>query len=163
MSILKELLQEADSVKNSSDTDAVDAACNFVQALIDKADTYRKLPAAIENTDDAAASPEDIPRLMGHLGDQIMCSRYTVHPIEMAAMACKRLTDIQPFDADNHTLAVELMNLILTNSGYPAIAITDTNLPDYQQAMTATRIQRDMEPFSCFVAKQVIDAAKTLK
>lgn len=163
MSILNDLLQEADLIKKVSDTDAVNAACHFVQALTDKSDTYRKAPAVIEGSADTAASPEDIPRLMGHLGDQIMCSRYTVHPIEMAAMACKRLTDIQPFDTGNHALAIELLNLILTDSGYPAIAITKSNLPEYQHAMVATRIQRDMEPFSIFVAKQVIDTARTQK
>lgn len=162
MSTLNLLLQEADTYQQASDTDAVNAACNFVQSLISKTDTYRRVPAVIEGTSDTAAAPEDIPRLMGHLSDQIMCSRYTIHPIEMAAMACKRLTDIQPFDTGNHTLAVELLNLILTASGYPAITITKANLPEYQHAMAATRIQRDMEPFSIFVAQQVIAAAKAI-
>ncbi|MCI9388546.1 MAG: Fic family protein [Lachnospiraceae bacterium] len=43
------------------------------------------------------------PRLMAHLTDQILSSRSTLHPIELAAMAHKRLVDIHPFIDGNVT------------------------------------------------------------
>ena len=43
------------------------------------------------------------PRLMAHLTDQILSSQSTLHPIELAAMAHKRLVDIHPFIDGNVT------------------------------------------------------------
>ena len=42
-------------------------------------------------------APDEVPHLMAHLVDQLSSSRTTLHPIELAAMAHKRLVDIHPF------------------------------------------------------------------
>ena len=62
----------------------------------DQAGQYRSIQVFIPGT-------EYVPRLMAHLTDQILSSRSTLHPIELAAMAHKRLVDIHPFIDGNVT------------------------------------------------------------
>ena len=63
----------------------------------EQAGRYRSIQVYISGTEYIPPSAEDIPQLMKHLTDQIHSSRSTLHPIELAAMAHKRLVDIHPF------------------------------------------------------------------
>lgn len=76
-------------------------------------DEYRTEPLKNAGSGSTGAAPEDIPRLMGHLADQISSSQFTLTPAELAAMASKRLTDIQPFASDNERTADALKYFIL--------------------------------------------------
>lgn len=80
-------------------------------------DVYRA--EALKNPDAKShgASPEDIPRLMGHLSDQILSSQSTLSPAELAAMAYKRFMDIQPFTDANIQTADALKRFILEHYG----------------------------------------------
>lgn len=81
--------------------------------------SYRNVPAAAPHSEYKHPSAEDLPHLMGHLSDQIFSSQFTLHPVELAAMAHKRLLDIYPFKYKNEETAIALMNLLLMQLGYP--------------------------------------------
>lgn len=106
------------------------------------------------------AAPEDLPRLMSHLGDQILSSQTTLHPVELAAMAHKRLMDISPFNAGNFQVAMLLMNLILVRAGYCTVTIPAARNTDYMNALSASRKLIDMNPFSILIAECAIDSCK---
>ena len=105
-------------------------------------------------------SPKDIPQLMKHLADQIHSSRSTLHPIELAAMAHKRLVDIHPFVDGNGRTARLLMNLILVNAGYGVVSIPPIWRNDYINALSASRRLNDIEPFSKLIAECVIETER---
>lgn len=126
----------------------------------DQAGQYREIQVYISGTDYIPPAPEEVPRLMGHLVDQIHSSRTTLHPIELAAMAHKRLVDIHPFVDGNGRTARLLMNLILVNTGYGVVSIPPVWRNDYINALSAARRLNDMEPFSKLIAECVIETER---
>lgn len=119
---------------------------------------YRDAQLSVSESKYTFADPDEIPRLMKHLTDQIQSSRAALHPIELAAMAHKRLMDIQPFSKENENTALLLMNLILANAGYCTISIPLSRRSNYLNELSISRKRYDMEPFSKFIAECVIDA-----
>ena len=115
---------------------------------------YQKVDA------DQAGQYRSIPQLMKHLADQIHSSRSTLHPIELAAMAHKRLVDIHPFVDGNGRTARLLMNLILVNAGYGVVSIPPIWRNDYINALSASRRLNDIEPFSKLIAECVIETER---
>ena len=97
---------------------------------------------------------------MAHLTDQILSSRSTLHPIELAAMAHKRLVDIHPFIDGNGRTARFLMNLILVNTGYGVVSIPPVWRNDHINALSASRRLNDMDPFSKLIAECVIETER---
>ncbi len=95
--------------------------------------------------------PEDIPQLMAHFSSQIEFSKSTLHPVELAAMAYKRIVDIAPFPSGNEALAQALMDQILTDHGYPALIIPDEMRAACEAALKQSRKHRDMDLFSQFI------------
>lgn len=69
----------------------------------DQAGSYRTIQVYISGTQYLPPAPDDVPRLMKHLTDQIHFSQTTLHPVELAAMAHKRFVDIHPFIDGNVT------------------------------------------------------------
>ncbi len=126
----------------------------------DQSGQYRTILAFISGTDYVPPSPEEIPQFMKHLVDQIHFSQSTLHPIELAAMAHKRLVDIHPFVDGNGRTARLLMNLILMNAGYGVVSIPPVLRNDYVDALSASRRLNDMEPFSKLIAECVIEAER---
>lgn len=126
----------------------------------DKAGRYRSIQVFISGTDYIPPSAEDVPQLMRHMVDQIRSSRTTLHPIELAAMAHKRLADIHPFVDGNGRTARLLMNLILVNAGYGVVSIPPIWRNDYINALSASRRLSDMEPFSKLIAECVIETER---
>ena len=126
----------------------------------DQAGHYRTIQAYISGTEYIAPSPEDVPQLMKHLANQIRSSRSTLHPIELAAMAHKRLVDIHPFVDGNGRTARLLMNLILVNAGYGVVSIPPIWRNDYINALSASRWSNDMEPLSELIAECVIETER---
>ena len=140
---------------------------NLHRLLYQKADTgqagqYRTIEAGLSGTGHIPPSPEDIPRLMNHLADQIHSSRSTLHPIELAAMAHKRLVDISPFADGNGRTAWLLMNLILVNAGYGVASVPPIRRDDYDEALSASRRLLNMEPFSKLIAECVVESEQDL-
>ncbi|MGL5435944.1 MAG: Fic family protein [Lachnospiraceae bacterium] len=126
----------------------------------EKASRYRSIQVYIFGTDYIPPSPEDVPHLMSHMVDQIRSSRTTLHPIELAAMAHKRLVDIHPFFDGNGRTARLLMNLILVNTDYGVVSIPPVWRNDYINALSASRRLNDMEPFSKLIAECVIETGR---
>lgn len=127
---------------------------------IDQAGQYRSIQVYISGTYYVPPSPDEVPRLMQHLADQIHSSRTTLHPIELASMAHKRLVDIHPFSDGNGRTARLLMNLILVNAGYGVVSIPPVLRNDYINALSSSRHRNDMEPFSRLVAECVIETER---
>lgn len=123
-----------------------------------QAGQYRTIQGTVPGTQYIPPSPEEVPHLMKHFADQIRSSRSTLHPIELAAMAHKRLVDIHPFAEGNGRTARLLMNLILVNSGYGIVPVPLVRGNDYINALSASRQLNDMEPFSMLIAECVIEA-----
>lgn len=126
----------------------------------DQSGQYRTIQVYISGTEYIPPSPEEVPQFMKHLADQISSSRSTLHPIELAAMAHKRLVDIHPFVDGNGRTARLLMNLILVNAGYGVVSIPPIWRNDYINAMSASRLHNDMEPFSELIAECVIETER---
>lgn len=109
-----------------------------------------------------AADPEDLPQLMHHLPDQILSSRFTLHPIELAAMSLKRLIDISPYEGKNEEAAVLLMDRILTGAGFVPILITPENREAFMDALCLSRRICDMEPLSRLTAEEILRQQRSL-
>lgn len=122
----------------------------------EQAGRYRSFQVSIPGTEYVPPAPGEVPRLMEHLTLQIHYSRFTLHPIELAAMAYKRLLDIYPFSVGNERTALFLMNLILIHAGYGAIFFPPSWQDDYDNALAASRRTNDMRPFSKLVAELVL-------
>ena len=162
---LKDLLQQADSCQ-----------CSSPEAFTVTEDTIKELHRTAMAGSSALPSdayrtgmptnfadryhpphPEDIKRLTGHLVDQIQSSKSSLHPIELAAMAGKRLIDIQPFDDANEETALLLMNQILISASYRPISIGPERQEAYHHALTISRKEYNMEPFSRLIAECVLE------
>lgn len=98
-------------------------------------------------------SPRDIPHLMEHFASQIQYSKGALHPVELGAMAYKRIVDIAPFDADNEKLAQAVMNQLLSGAGYPVLSLPLCDQEGYDEALLSSRLKKDMDIFSEFAAK----------
>lgn len=138
--------------------DTVQKLNQLLSPKTDKAQThlYRNSPVTLSNLGYTPAQPEDIPRLMGHFTDQVASSRFSLHPIELAAMAHKRLIDIYPYEHNNEKTARLLMNLILVHNGYGIISVPPVKRDAYFLSLSESRRLKDMEPFSILIAKCVI-------
>lgn len=135
--------------------------CLFYQKVdAEQAGEYRSIQVYISGTEYIPPAPNEVPRLMKHLADQIRSSRSTLHPIELAAMAHKRLVDIHPFVDGNGRTARLLMNLILVNAGYGVVSIPPIWRNDYINALSASRRLNDMEAFSTLIAECVIETQR---
>lgn len=126
----------------------------------DRAGSYRTIQVYISGTEYIPPSPDDVPLLMKELVNKLNSSRSAVHPIELAAMAHKRLVDIHPFVDGNGRTARLLMNLILVNAGYGVVSIPPVLRNDYINALSASRRIDDMEPFSKLIAECVIETER---
>lgn len=126
----------------------------------EQAGQYRSIQVYISGTEYIPPSAEDVPQLMKYLAEQIHFSHSVLHPIELAAMAHKRLVDIHPFVNGNGRTARLLMNLILVNTGYGVVSIPPIWRNDYINALSISRRRNDMEPFSKLIAECVIETER---
>ena len=126
----------------------------------EQAGQYRSVQVYISGTEYVPPAPDEVPRLMEHLVNQIFSSRTTLHPIELAAMAHKRLADIHPFIDGNGRTARLLMNLILVNSGYGVVSIPPIWRNDYINALSVSNRLNDMDAFSKLIAECVIETER---
>ena len=117
----------------------------FYQKVDDnQAGQYRSVQVYISGTEYIPPAPDEIPQLMKHLTDQIRSSRGTLHPIELAAMAHKRLVDIHPFIDGNGRTGRLLVNLELMKAGYPPIDIKFADRNSYYNAFDEYYVKHNL-------------------
>ncbi len=123
---------------------------------------YRDIQVFITGTEYLPPTPDDVPNLMGEFVEKLREYKDTMHPIEYAAYAHRRLVDIHPFVDGNGRTARLLMNLILINRGYVAVSISPVLRFDYMQALQAA--QRKSKPsdeaFVRLIAECEVEAQK---
>ena len=167
MTPLKELLQKADQLKTGRQQDIAITEetirelhrTTAAESGATPSDSYRTDMPADADSGYQPPQPEDVPRLTGHLADQIRSSKSSLHPIELAAMAGKRLIDIQPFDRGNEETAFLLMNLILASEGYCPVTVGIERREAYRQVLSASGKEYDMEPFTRLIAGWILERA----
>lgn len=105
------------------------------------------------------ASPEETPKKMKELLKWFSAEiqKEEVNPIVLAAEFHYRFVKIQPFDDANGRIAKILTNLILMQSGYPPIAIKQSEKNVYHFALQ-TADTGQLEPFIDFIARNVVSS-----
>lgn len=96
---------------------------------------YRTIHITPVETPHRIAEPNDIPHLMNHYISQVTISSYSLHPIEVAAMAYKRFLDIYPFEQANEETAVAIASFLLQQAGYYFIGIPVSFQAEYKKAI----------------------------
>lgn len=102
-------------------------------------------------------SPDELDHLLNHLADQLDSSKYSLHPIELAALAHKRLLDIYPFLYGNGQVARLLMNLILIHAGYGIAIIPLEKKKDYFNALATSRKLYNPDPITKIIAECIVN------
>lgn len=129
---------------------------------VDKAGKYRDHQVFITGTEYIPPVPERVPDLMRQLVEDLQKRESTMHPIELAAYAHRRLVDIHPFTDGNGRCARLLMNLILINKGYQIVTIPPVLRYEYISALRIA--QREINPsdrnFNMFIAKCEVEAQR---
>ena len=99
---------------------------------------------------------------MAHFAAELAERQESLHPVELATYAHRRLVDIHPFQDGNGRTARLLMNLILINQGYCIVSIPPVLRHDYivalQQAQRENRPSDDA--FLKLIAECEIEAQK---
>lgn len=128
----------------------------------DAAGAYRKGQVFITGTEYVPPTAEEVPALMATFVDELKSKRDTLHPVELAAWAHRRLVDIHPFQDGNGRTARLLMNLILINKGYCVVSIPPVLRHEYITALQ--QAQRSSSPsdaaFVRLIAECEIEAQK---
>ncbi len=126
----------------------------------EKAGVYRDIQVFISGTDYLPPKPEDVPAMMAEFIASL--NEQTLHPLQLAAFAHRRLVDIHPFTDGNGRTARLLMNLILVSHGYQIVSIPPIRRQKYIDALKAA--QRDKNPsdraFLRLIAECEIEAQK---
>ena len=108
------------------------------------AGVYRNHQVFISGTEYIPPTAEDVPALMKELVTELNDKAAKLHPVQLAALAHRRLVDIHPFTDGNGRTARLLMNLVLVNRGYQIISIPPVLRLDYINALKVA--QRDKNP-----------------
>ena len=135
----------------------------FYQGIdADKAGVYRDVQVFITGTEYIPPKAKEIPVLMKAFVDEINNDWERVHPVMLAALAHRKLVDIQPFKDGNSRTSRLLMNLILINRGYQIIIIPPVLRTEYINALKAA--QREKQPsdeaFLLLIAECEIEAQR---
>jgi Fic family protein len=104
------------------------------------------------------ALPYDIPEKMEQLQAWSDQARETLHPVQYATDLHQKFVTIHPFKDGNGRTARLLMNLILTENGYPVINVNPSKdaRKQYMEALaTAEEPQNDPQPFRNLIAGYV--------
>lgn len=122
------------------------------------AGAYRVIDARPYGSEDQPyVAPYDIKPQMQTLIEWANSASQELHPVEYAAELHERLVVIHPFADANGRTARLVMNLALTEDGYPVINIQ----PDpktrqaYLDALRQARQDENLEPFKILIANYV--------
>ncbi len=108
------------------------------------AGSYRMGQVFISGTEYVLPEAAEVPRQMAALIHELNEKRETLHPVELAAYAHRRLVDIHPFQDGNGRTARLLMNLVLVNKGYCVVSIPPVLRHEYITALQ--QAQRAQNP-----------------
>ncbi|MBA4687436.1 MAG: Fic family protein [Candidatus Galacturonibacter soehngenii] len=125
------------------------------------AGTIRTTVVVPKESNYVVPSPDELDHLMNHLADQLDSSKYALHPIELAALAHKRLLDIYPFPSGNGQVARLLMNLILIHAGYGITIIPCEKKEDYFKALATSRKLYNPDPITKLIAECIVNTNAT--
>ncbi|MDD6070707.1 MAG: Fic family protein [Clostridiales bacterium] len=110
-------------------------ARNLPLAEAESAISYRTISIEPVEMPHSIAAPEDLPHLMNHYISQVTISGYSLHPIEVAAMAYKRFLDIYPFEKYNEETAISIAGFLLQRSGYYFTGFPSCLMDEYKKAI----------------------------
>ncbi|WP_341779714.1 Fic family protein [Levilactobacillus sp. HBUAS70063] len=131
-----------------------------LQTTTDKANAgvYRILAAWPYGSEDKPyVAPFDIAPQMDDLMTWSRTAQNDRHPVQYAADLHQKFVSIHPFADGNGRTARLLMNMALTQAGYPVINVQ----PDkeartaYMEALATSRETGDLEPFESLIIKYV--------
>jgi Fic family protein len=131
-----------------------------LQTTNDKANAgvYRILAAwPFGSEDKPYVAPFDIAPQMDQLIDWAHTEQKTLHPVQFAADLHQRFVSIHPFADGNGRTARLLMNMALTQAGYPVINVQ----PDkeartiYMEDLAASRESGNLQPFEILISDYV--------
>jgi Fic family protein len=120
----------------------------------ENAGQYRKTQVRIVGAKHVPPESWDIPHHMADWESWLKDSEKKIQPVEVAALAHHRLTEIHPFIDGNGRTARLVMNLILFRHGYPPAVILRVNRKQYYRVL----MQADSgkaEPLVNFVGRAV--------
>ncbi len=100
-----------------------------------EAGQYRKGQVFISGTEYVPPAADEVPGQMAAFMAELDQKRNTLHPVEYAAYAHRRLVDIHPFQDGNGRTARLLMNLLLIRQGYCVVSIPPILRHDYIAAL----------------------------
>lgn len=128
----------------------------------DQAGKYRDYQVFITGTEYLPPAPEEVPKQMKAFVRSLQEKKKTLHPVELAAYAHRRLVDIHPFADGNGRTARLLMNMILVNQGYCVVSIPPILRLDYINALHAAQRKKNPtdEPFLTLICECEIEAQK---
>ena len=101
----------------------------------ENAGQYRKTQVRIVGAKNVPPEAWDIPHHMADWENWLKDSEKKIHPVELAALAHHRLTEIHPFIDGNGRTTRLVMNLILFHHGYPPAVILRVNRKQYYQVL----------------------------
>lgn len=105
---------------------------------------YRKGQVFISGTEYVPPAAEEVPAEMAAFVEELKRKQASLHPVEYAAYAHRRLVDIHPFQDGNGRTARLLMNLLLIHRGYCVVSIPPVLRLDYISALQ--QAQRSKNP-----------------
>ncbi|MDF7683788.1 Fic family protein [Lactobacillus sp. ESL0679] len=124
-----------------------------------EAGNYRTIDVYPYGTDKRPyASPFDIPDEMEKLQNWSDQARTKLHPVQYATDLHQKFVTIHPFRDGNGRTARLLMNLVLTENGYPVINVNPSKKArdNYMTALaTAEAPENDPQPFRELIANYV--------
>lgn len=120
----------------------------------ENAGQYRKTQVRIVGAKHFPAESWDIPHHMADWEHWLEESEKKIHPVELAALAHHRLTEIHPFIDGNGRTARLVINLSLFQHGYPPAVILRVNRKQYYQVLMQADSGK-LEPLVNFVGRAV--------
>jgi len=120
----------------------------------ENAGQYRKTQVRIVGAKHVPPEAWDIPQRMTDWENWLKDSGKRIHPVELAALAHHRLTEIHPFIDGNGRTARLVMNLILFRNGFPPAVILRVNRKQYYQVLMQADAGKNL-PLVNFVGRAV--------
>lgn len=102
----------------------------------------------------------ELERLMGHFISQLQISKRMFHPIEYATICHKRILELCPFEDKNEEVAFLILNGLLVQAGYKAIAIAKEERENYVAKLQAAQhpSHPDIDELITFITQHVVQA-----
>ena len=120
----------------------------------ENAGQYSKTQVCIVGAQHVPPESWDIPHRLAGWEDWLKNSEENIYPVELAALAHHRLTEIHPFTDGNGRTAQLVMNLILSCHGYPPAVILRVNRKQYYGVLMQADSGKT-EPLVNFVGRAV--------